>query len=321
MSREGFVGAIDLGGTKIRSIVVDEGLRVLATDQRPTEADAGPEVVMARMVESLRAASGGRGLSAVGISTPGPCDPDRGVVTAGPNLPGWRDIPLAQRIREATGLPAWIENDANCAAIAEHQLGAGRGASHLLLVALGTGIGGGLILNGKIYRGASGGAGEIGHMRLVEDGPPCGCGRRGCLEPLASGSGLERAAREIIAAEPDGLVARIGRDEGEGPSAVTLEAAARAGDESAARAIRRAALHLGAGLTNLVDIFNPEVVAVSGNLRKLDNYLSVAIEVLRAEAFAQALADVRVVETELGDDAACLGAAITAIERLGGKRA
>jgi len=317
MAETEFIGAIDLGGTKILSLVVDMNLRVVATDMRPTEAERGPDAVIARMADSLRAAAAGRTLMAAGVSTPGPCNPVQGIVTTAPNLPGWRDVHLAQRISDAIGIPAWIENDANAAAIAEHRLGAGRGASHLVLIALGTGIGGGLVLNGQIYHGASGAAGEIGHMQLVRDGPLCGCGRHGCLEALASGSALGRIAAAIIEAEPDGALARISRDEGEAPSALTLEKAAAAGDISAAKAIHEAALHLGAGLTNLVDIFNPEVVAVSGNLRKLEGYLSVAIEVVRREAYPQASDDVRIVETELGDDAAALGATLIAFERLG----
>jgi glucokinase len=314
---DGYIGAIDLGGTKILTIVYDDDLLQHGSDLRPTEAGLGPEGVIERILESMRTACGGRHLKAVGISTPGPCDPERGIVTSPPNLPGWVDVPLARIIGEAIGVPAWIENDANAAAIAEHRLGAGRGSRHMVLAALGTGIGGGLVLNGEIYRGASGAAGEIGHMQLVPDGPLCGCGRRGCLEALASGSALERIAAETIEREPDGILARISRDEGSDPSAKTLEKAAAAGDTSAARAIRDATLHLGAGLTNLVDIFNPEVIAVSGNLRKLEGLMDGARAIVQREAFRQPAADVRIVETELGDDAAVLGAALVAKDGLG----
>jgi glucokinase len=317
MAEEHYLGAVDLGGTKILSIVVDAGLRVVASDERPTQAELGPDGVVRRIIESMNAAAAGRRLRAIGISSAGPIDYARGVVTSAPNLHGWRDVPLAAKVAEGLGLRTFLENDANCAAIAEQRLGAGRGAQHVVLVALGTGIGGGLVLNGQIYRGASGGAGEVGHMKLVDDGPLCGCGRRGCLEALASGSALGRTATEIIAREPDGILARISRDEGGAPSAVTLQKAAGAGDSSAATAIRQAALHLGAGLTNLVDIFNPEVLAISGNLRKLEGYLDVAREVVAAEAFRQAVANVRIVETALGDDAAALGAALVALDAIG----
>jgi glucokinase len=316
MTSEGFVAALDLGGTKILSIVADTNMQVVSSDLRPTKADLGPDGVIESMVASVREAAGGRTIRAVGISTAGPCNPETGIVTEAPNLPGWHNVPLARRVSEALGLPAWIENDANAAAIAEHRLGAGRGVSHLVLIALGTGIGGGLVLNGRIYRGASGAAGEVGHMIIVSDGPLCGCGRRGCLEAVASGIALSREAAAIVAREPDGIVARLSKDEEEGPSAITLEHAAAAGDRSAAEAIRQAGLYLGAGLTNLVNIFNPELIAVSGNLRKMPGYLDVAREVMRSEAFEQSVANVRFRETELGDDAAALGAALVAFDAL-----
>ncbi len=312
-----FIGGVDLGGTKILSIVVDGDMRVLKSDQRPTEAERGPEAVIGRMVASMRAAARGRSLRAVGISTPGPCDPDRGIVTSPPNLPGWRDVPLARRVSERLGVPAWIENDANAAAIAEHRLGAGRGSSHLVLVALGTGIGGGFVFGGKLYRGVSGAAGEIGHMQLVPGGRRCGCGRRGCLEALASGRALGEIAAEIIEREPDGILAHIA-----GYSSATAQhllEAADAGDESAATAIDEAGSHLGAGLANLIDLLNPEVIVIAGNLRKLgDRYLGPAMALARHEAFAQSVAGVRIVEAGLGDDAAAIGAAIVAADRLAG---
>ena len=321
MADADLLAAVDLGGTKILTLIVDRDLRVAGRDERPTEAAMGPEGVVARIAESIRAAAEGRALAGAGVSTAGPSMPDKGIVTASPNLPGWDGFPLARRVAEETGLRAWIENDANCAALAEHRLGAGRGADHVVLVAAGTGIGGGLILNGRLYRGASGGAGEVGHMRLVDDGPLCGCGRHGCLEALASGAALARVGGEIAVREPGGIVARLAREEGQAPSARTIAAAVAAGDTSAVGAVHDAAIYLGAGLTNIANVFNPEVIAVAGSLRKLRGYLSVAIGVVEREAYRQAWRDVRIVETELGDEGAALGAALIAIERLYGEPA
>jgi glucokinase len=323
MTDERFIGAIDLGGTKILSIVVDSALSVVASDQRSTlarEAKGNPQAVIERMAESMRAAAGQRRLAAVGISSPGPLNPFTGVVSSASNLPGWRNVPAAKLLSEALGVPAWLEHDAKAAAIAEHRLGAGRGVDDMVLLALGTGIGGGLILNGQVYRGVSGAAGEIGHTRIVEDGPRCSCGRTGCLEALASGWSLARDAAAIVEREPDGILARLTHESGQGPSARTLEAAAARGDKSAAEAIRQAGLHLGAGLVNVVNVFNPAVVAISGNLRKLEGYLPVAKQVLEREAFRQAFGDMRLAETEVGDSAAALGAALVAIDGLEGKR-
>src|SRR5690606_18624868 len=162
------------------------------------------------------------------------------------------------------GITVWVENDVNAGALAEHRLGAGRGSRHLIMVAPGTGIGGGLVLDGKLYAGASGGAGEVGHMQIDPAGPPCPCGRRGCLERLASGSTLDKRAREIAQAAPDGLVAKIAAREKEEPDARILDLAAEEGDEAAAVALRQAGAYLGEGLANLVNIFNPEVIVIGG---------------------------------------------------------
>lgn len=317
MSAARHVLGIDLGGTKILSLCLDEGMRPVGQDQRPTEAEEGPQAVIGRMVRSARAAARGRRPVAVGISTPGPCDPQRGVVTTPPNLPGWRDVPLARLVGEELGLPAWIENDANAAALAEHRLGAGRGSRHMLLVTVGTGIGGGLVLNGQLYRGASGGAGEVGHMQLQPWGRRCGCGRRGCLEALASGTALAAVAEAIALVRPESVLARLLRQEGLQPDARALALAAEAGDAAAAAAIERAGRWLGAGLTNLVDVFNPEVIVIGGSLRKLgERYLGPARNVVAGEAFAQHAADVRIVEAQLGDEAPAIGAALLALQAL-----
>jgi glucokinase len=316
-SDSGLIGGIDLGGTKILSVVVDDGLVVSGSDLRPTEAWAGPEAVIAGVVESVLVAANGRPLRAVGIATPGPSDPIRGIVTTPPNLPGWHNVPLARLVGEALHVPAWIENDANAAAMAEFKLGAGSGFQHMILIALGTGIGGGLVLNGRLYRGATGGAGEIGHQQLLRDGPRCGCGRPGCLEALASGRALAARAVEIMSAEPDGILARIVAGDTRPASARSLALAADEGDASAEAAIREAGRYLGAGITNLVNIFNPEIVAIGGNLRKLgERYLGPAYEVVKAEAFPQHAGDVRIIEAELEEEVGAIGAALVALEHL-----
>ncbi len=312
----GFVVGLDLGGTKILSVCLDASLSVVGRDYRETKAEDGPEAVIARMVKSVLAASEGRVLRAIGVSAPGPLVIARGIVTEAPNLPGWINIPLQQRIRELLALPAWIENDANAAALAENRLGAGRGSRHMVLIAIGTGVGGGLILDGALYHGASGGAGEVGHMIVDPGGAVCGCGRSGCLEAVSAGRALDKAALRIAAAEPDGALARIARDDGEEPDARILDLAAAAGDASSIEALTRAGGFLGAGLTNLTNLLNPDVVVIGGSVRKSEIYVRSAVEVLDREAFAQHRADVRVVQAELGDEAPAIGAALIALENL-----
>ena len=311
-----YVVGLDLGGTKILSVCVDRDMNVAGQDYRPTEADRGPDAVIDRMAASARAAAGDRRILAVGVSAPGPIRTFEGVVTTPPNLPGWRDVPVARLISERMGLPAWVENDVNSGALAEHRLGAGRGAQHLVMIAPGTGIGGGLILDGKLYRGASGGAGEVGHIQIDPRGPLCACGRSGCLEALASGSALDEQARAIAQAEPEGIVARLSAQEHEEPDARILDMAAQQGDEMAISAIMQAGLYFGSGLTSLINIFNPEVIVIGGSLRKSALYLQSALSVAKLQAFPQHAADVRIVEAELGDDAPAMGAAIIAWENL-----
>jgi glucokinase len=311
-----YVIGLDLGGTKILSLCVDRDLNVVGEDLRETEADDGPDAVIARMVESAQAAAGDREVKGVGVSTPGPTRTFDGIVTTPPNLPGWKDVPLAKRISDLMGLPAWIENDVNAGALAEHRFGAGRGTNHVVMIAPGTGIGGGLVLDGRLYRGASGGAGEIGHMQIDPRGPRCACGRYGCLEALASGRALNEQARILAQNEPEGLVAKLAAEENEEPDARILDMAAEQGDESAMSAMLQAGMYFGAGLTNLINIFNPEVIVVGGSLRKSTLYYQTALGMAKQQAFPQHSADVRIVEAELGDNAPAIGAALIAWEHL-----
>jgi glucokinase len=308
---------IDLGGTKIRSMAFDPHLNVLGEDYRETEAHLGRDAVIERMTESARAAAGGRPILAAGVSTPGPSNPKLGIVTTPPNLPGWHNVHLAEAISKKLGVPAWLENDANAAALAEHKVGAGKGLSHMILVTLGTGIGGGLVLDGRLYHGASGGAGEIGHIRIVEDGPACGCGARGCLEAVASGIALGREAVALALREPSGILAKLSAEAGEEPDARLLGDAADAGDEAADMIIRKAGRHLGAGLRSLVNLFDPEMIVIGGSLRRFgERYLGEAMAVVDRDAFKQHLSDVRIVEAELGDEAPCVGAVLVARDRV-----
>jgi glucokinase len=312
----GFVVGIDLGGTKILSLCLDTAHNIVGRDYRETHAQEGVDAVIGRMLQSARAAADDRELRGIGISAPGPLDIGRGIVTNAPNLPGWSDVPLQQLIRDRAGVPAWIENDANAGAVAEHRLGAGRGSQHLVLVAVGTGVGGGLVLDGKLYHGASGGAGEVGHMVVDPDGALCGCGRAGCLEAVASGRALDKAAQAIAASQPNGMLVQIAKREAEEPGARILDLAATEGDVAAIEALQRAGRFLGAGLANLVNLLNPDVIALGGSVRHSRLYVETAIESMQHEAFAQHLADVRVVQAELGDDAPAVGAALIAIEKL-----
>jgi glucokinase len=181
---------IDLGGTKTVVAVVDAGGSVHAARRRPTELTGDPGRDVARLAEDCREvlAEAGRPVRGVGVSAPGPIDPARGALVAPPNLPGWDDVPLRDALAEALGLPVWLENDANAAALAEWRFGAGQGCQDLVYLTMSTGIGAGLVLGGRLHAGFSGKAGELGHVPVEWDGAPCACGRRGCFEAYAGGA-------------------------------------------------------------------------------------------------------------------------------------
>jgi glucokinase len=304
---------VDLGGTKIHTVVATPTGDVLGEERVPTLAVDGPAAVLERLTGSIRTALERAGLTSneiggIGISSPGPCDPFRGIVTNAPNLPGWIDVPIVEIVRERMGVPVLLENDANAAAFGELRYGAGRGFKHLLYVTLGTGIGGGIIIDGKIYEGASGAAGEVGHITLVEDGPLCNCGSRGCLEALASGPAMARDAAQAIASGADTTM----RETASGSTITTehvLQAAQR-GDEVAEKIIRRAGEYLGRGLVGLLNVFDPECLILGGGLLALgDLYIGTAIRMAKERAFAQIVADVTITTAALDTRAGALGAA------------
>jgi glucokinase len=316
--RDLFVG-IDLGGTKIITALTDGEGRIISRDHRETEASKGQDAVVARMIDAASKVVNNGGVvpaqvSGVGVAAPGPIDARTGVVTAPPNLPGWRDVPLRQLIQDELGLPTALENDANAAALAEHRFGAGRGTKHMIYVTASTGIGGGFILNGELYDGATGAAGEIGHMTILPQGPYCGCGNRGCLEALASGRAIAREARERVTCGIPTLIADLAEGDPERISAKLVAQAAAQGDTEAEEILDEAMTYLGVGMANLVNLFNPELIVIGGGLTKMGPRLFDPVRrIIDRRAFSAAAHAVRVVPAQLGDDAGVLGAATVAM--------
>ena len=313
-----FIG-IDLGGTKIVTALVDTEGRIIFRDYRETEAARGPAAVMARMIDAASRVMNGGGvaaaqISAVGVAAPGPIDARSGIVTTPPNLPGWKDMPLRQLIQDELGLPTALENDANAAALAEHRFGAGRGTKHMIYVTASTGIGGGFILNGELYNGATGGAGEIGHMTILPQGPHCGCGNRGCLEALASGRAIAREARERVKCGVPTLIADLAEGDLERISAKLVAQAAAQGDMEAQEILDEAMTYLGVGMANLVNLFNPELIVIGGGLTKMGARLFDPVRrIIDRRAFRTAAQVVKIVPAQLGDDVGVLGAAAVAM--------
>ncbi|MCL6612500.1 MAG: ROK family protein [Peptococcaceae bacterium] len=315
---ERYVVGVDLGGTKIYTALADLRGRILAEARVPTGAAGGPEAVMERIAETVRRVLGevgGAAPAAVGIGSPGMPDPATGAVYSSPNL-GWDGVPLKKRMEEILGAPVLVDNDANLAALGEYSFGAGQGARHMAYVTVSTGIGGGLILDGRIYRGAGGGAGEIGHMVLDPDGPLCGCGRRGCLEALASGTAMAARARELVAAGRGKAILGEAGDRAGDITAVSVARAAAAGDAEAREIIFRAGECLGMGLANLINLVNPDRLVIGGGALGAGEPLWAGMErELSARALRPALDRVRVVMASLNGRSGLIGAVALAVNR------
>lgn len=307
--------AMDLGGTKIASALVTAEGEILSQEFVPTLAEEGIDAVIGRMLATIDNLINNADLSrfapaGMAIAAAGAIDSDNGVVTASPNLPGWRDVPLKEILEEMTGLEIFLINDASAAALGEHRFGAGRGAKDLIYVTVSTGIGGGIIINGQLYSGASGSAGEIGHMTIQADGPRCSCGNTGCLEMLASGKAVAREAQRLIAAGAKTRILELAEREPANITAATVAAAALEGDTLALEIISTAATYLGIGLANLINIFNPEMIIIGGGMAQMgDMLLEVARKVAVGKAFQLPAQRVCIIPSQLGYNSALLGAA------------
>lgn len=316
MDRELAIG-LDLGGTNIKGILLDSDGNIYTNTDIPTEAGDGPESVarrMAGMISVLEQAAkkAGRKATGVGIGIPGLPDQGTGDVVFAPNL-GWKNVPLLKLLTTTVTLPVILENDANTAALGEQWLGAGRGSANMIMITIGTGIGGGLILNGKLYTGANGSAGEIGHTVINPQGPPCSCGRRGCLETYTSATAMIRMAREAI--EQGKKTCLTSKDKIEARDIVT---AALQGDETSAGIVDFAAQYLGIGIANMINILNPDKVVVGGGVAGAGDILfEPLISSVRQWSLEANVDAVKIVPAQLGNNAGCIGAASLALKQKG----
>ncbi|MES0329169.1 MAG: ROK family protein [Dehalococcoidales bacterium] len=312
------VVALDIGGTKILATLVSAGYEVLDRELAPTPAGNGPQEINGSLFmaidrllqKSRRKASD---IAAIGLAAAGIIDLASGLMTISPNLPRWEDIPLRELVSARYGVYAALVNDASAAALGEHRLGAGRGLDNMVYLTISTGIGGGLIVNGQLYLGSSGSAGELGHMVIDVNGPEGTCGHCGCLESLASGRAI---ARETIERLKKGQASSLSQAFGgriESITARDVGAAARNGDGLAGEVVRQAAVYLGIGLTSIVNIFNPDMIVIGGGVAKMGELLlEPARQVVAERAFKLPASAVKIVPARLGDDAGVLGAALFA---------
>jgi glucokinase len=325
-----FIIGLDLGGTKISSAAVSvDGSRVVGLRSIPTQSELGAEGVIDRIVALLEGVIldtiketgvGRKDFLGIGTGAPGPLDRDKGIVVVAPNL-GWKDFPMRERIESRVHLPTTLDNDANCATVGEWWLGAARGGTNVVGITIGTGIGGGLIINKELYHGASDVAGEIGHTTIDVNGRHCKCGNYGCLEAYASGPAIATRAREALVREDmasmlpsmvDGALERI--------TAETVYDAAKKGDGLANEIVRDTARYLGAGLATLLNVINPDTVVIAGGvLRAGEALLNPLRTEVRRRAFRPAVEACRIVPAELSGTAGVVGAVATfKMARLGG---
>jgi len=317
-----YVVGIDIGGTNIvAGTVAEDGSEVLGLVSEPTLPEQGAEGVLSRIMKLARAsmaAARGKEIAGLGIGSPGPLDTTTGVVLLTPNL-GWVNFPLRDRVAGALGMPATLDNDANCAIFGEWWRGAARGASHVVGLTIGTGIGGGIVLAGRVYRGKSDIAGEIGHMTIDLNGRRCKCGNYGCLEAYASGPAIAARAIEGIEAGADSSLPRYVNGDLARITAQIVYEAAHDGDGYALEVVHDTAKFLGAGVANVVNIFNPEVVVIcgGGTLAGDKLFLPLRSEVKR-RAFKPAVEACRIVPGELTGTAGVYGAAAVFMQRTWG---
>lgn len=312
----GTVLAVDLGATWMRAAVVTHEGEVLVRQERATLNGSEPGAVVDELASLLGQVRNESATEprAVCVAAAGLVAGDEGRVVVAPNISGFRDVPLAELLAQRLRIPVFVENDASAAALGEHRFGAGRGVRHLLHATLGTGIGGGIVIDGRLYRGAKGFAGEIGHIVLDPAGPRCSCGARGCLEALVSGTAFARRARRLIESGKAPILAAL--TEGRDPTGEDLLAAARAGDLAAEAEIRNGGHVLGLGLASLLNVLNPERLTLSGGLLAMGELLLEPMHrAMRSLPYGPA-AGTEVRLTELGGDTGLLGAAAVAFERL-----
>lgn len=309
---------VDIGGTKCAVAMGTEDGRILERLEMPTQAERGPSDILERLLKLARELLERRRaylddeppLRGIGISCGGPLDTRTGKVYSPPNLPGWEGVPVRDMFEAAfPGVPVLLENDANATALAEWRWGAGRGARNVVYLTQGTGIGGGLILEGRLYRGTNDLAGEVGHQTILPDGPLCGCGKRGCLEALASGPAIARRARERLAAGETGTRLPPPDVAPQDVTARHVVEAAHAGDPLAQSVLAEAGEYMGIGIANLIQILNPETVILGTIAVHAGEWILGPIRrSVEKHAWSRARSVCRIVPAALGDRAQDLAA-------------
>lgn len=320
--RPRYIIGVDLGGTKIMcGALSEDGTQHLAMRSIPTQSEQGADVTMDRMVGLIEGVildtmaqtdATRKDFLGIGIGAPGPLDRERGVVVVAPNL-GWRDFPLREVIQTRIGLPSTLDNDANCATVGEWWQGAAKGGRNVVGVTIGTGIGGGIIIDGQLFHGASDVAGELGHTTIELNGRYCKCGNYGCLEAYASGPAIAVRAREaLVREESASLMPSLVDGKLESITAQTVYDAATQGDAVAQEIVRDTARYLGAGVANILNLLNVDTVVIAGGVTAAGEALFTPLRAeVRRRAFKPAVEAARIVPAALPGTAGVVGAVAT----------
>jgi glucokinase len=313
---------VDLGGTKVLAAVITESGEILSRAKKKTKPEKPPEEILGRVAACCREAAEGAGIAldaiqGVGIGSPGPLDPDKGIVIETPNM-NLTNAPVTAFLQKELGIPVFLDNDVNVGTLGEYVYGAGKGLKHVVGIFMGTGIGGGVIVDGKLLHGFSYNAGELGHMKICAGGDVCGCGQKGCLEAYASKTAMiKRFKNAVNSGRKTILTKLVGNDWSKLTSRVFLKAVEEK-DELVTKEVRRAARYTGVAVGSLLNILSPEMVVIGGGLVEAlgDRVLKIIRKYAKENSFPITFQDVQIVAAALGDDAGILGAAALAWRNL-----
>jgi glucokinase len=310
--KNGKIIGVDLGGTRVRAVLASGTGQILARAEMPTEAEKGLDHVLAnikRTINKVKDLADFSNLVGLAVGAPGPLNPFTGVVFSPPNLPGWSNVPLTAILEKATRLPVYLGNDANLAALGEYTFGAGKDYRYLVYITVSTGVGGGVIEDGRILMGARGAAGELGHMSIDYNGPRCNCGNIGCLEILTAGPSLRRRAIEMLQAGHASKLTNMAGGDLQNITPELISEAAHQGDETAKKLIADTAFYLGVGVTNILHLYNPEIVVIGGGVSQIGEMIFEPLrQVVKERAMPAFWEDVPIVPTHLGGDIGLYGA-------------
>ena len=322
-ANDDYVVGVDMGGTKILAAVIDAKGEIVQQAKRATKPKKGPEEVIERITRCIREAIDSAELNpsqirAIGIGSPGPLDPETGVIIFAPNL-GWSNVPLKAKLEANLSIPTFVDNDVNVGTLGEYAFGAGQGVKNLVGIFVGTGIGGGIILDGKLFHGVNKTAGEVGHMIVEAKGPRCGCGNFGCLEAVASRTAITRDLQKAILKK--GKKSKLTELNGGNLDLIRSKAIARAvkhGDKPTIKVVQRAAKYLGISVASIVHFLNPEMVVLGGGVVEAmgDSLLDPIRHAAAEYALPTTMDGVQIVAATLGDNAGVIGASVLARERL-----